>query len=159
MYTRPIGFADRFGCSNRGCSHPTYKRRRSRSRQPVARHLVPSIRVAAISYSGRFPRRGERYHAASLRIQPAIMNELLEGTGRTPLSSRVRRFRGDIARSLFYMHVEYDLSLKGMLPMLKRWNRLDPPNALERWRNNEIGKLEGIRNKFIDSYLIADHLQ
>jgi deoxyribonuclease I len=67
--------------------------------------------------------------------------------------------RGDIARCLFYMHVEYDLGLKGMLPMLKRWNRLDPPNAPERWRNNENEKLEGIRNRFIDTHLIADQLR
>jgi endonuclease I len=41
---------------------------------------------------------------------------------------------GRIARpkAIFYMHVEYELELKGMLPMLKRWNAADPPNAVER---------------------------
>ena len=58
--------------------------------------------------------------------------------------------RGDIARSLFYMHVEYELDLKDMLSMLKRWHGADPPNAHERWRNNQLEKLEGIRNRFID---------
>jgi deoxyribonuclease-1 len=43
-----------------------------------------------------------------------------------------RTVRGDIARSLFYMHVEYKLSLNGMLPLLKRWHAADPPNAHER---------------------------
>ena len=36
--------------------------------------------------------------------------------------------KGNIARSLFYMHDEYGFDLKGMKPMLKRWNRLDLPN-------------------------------
>lgn len=67
--------------------------------------------------------------------------------------------RGDIARSLFYMHVEYELDLKGMLPMLKRWHSADPPNAHERWRNNQIEKLEGIRNRFIDDRTLVDQLQ
>jgi deoxyribonuclease I len=67
--------------------------------------------------------------------------------------------RGDIARSLFYMHVEYDLDLKGMLLMLKRWNTAEPPNANERWRNNRIEELERVRNRFIDDYRLADQLQ
>jgi deoxyribonuclease-1 len=33
-----------------------------------------------------------------------------------------------------YMHVEYELPLNGMLPMLKRWNATEPPNRRERWR-------------------------
>jgi len=70
-----------------------------------------------------------------------------------------RVVRGDIARSLFYMHVEYDLDLKGMLPMLKWWNLADPPNRHEKWRNDEIEKLENVRNRFIDNSVLADQLQ
>jgi len=51
------------------------------------------------------------------------------------------------------------LDLKGMLPMLKRWHAADPPNAHERWRNNQIEKLEGIRNRFIDDRTLVDQLQ
>ena len=39
--------------------------------------------------------------------------------------------KGNIARPLFYMHTEYDYPLYGMLPMLKRWNRLDSPGEYE----------------------------
>jgi deoxyribonuclease-1 len=53
--------------------------------------------------------------------------------------------KGEIARSLFYMHVEYGLDLKGMLRMLKRWNVAHSPNAQERSRNNRIEQLEGTR--------------
>src|SRR6266550_1739451 len=67
--------------------------------------------------------------------------------------------KGEIARSLLYMHVEYDLDLMGMLPMLKRWNMALPPNAQERSRNNRIEQLEGIRNQFIDKPQLAADLQ
>ena len=65
--------------------------------------------------------------------------------------------KGEIARTLFYMHVEYELPLNGMLPMLKRWNTADPPKQYERWRNKAIEVLQGIRNRFIDDpTLIAE---
>jgi deoxyribonuclease-1 len=67
--------------------------------------------------------------------------------------------KGDIARSLFYMHVEYDLDLKGMLPMLKRWNAADQPNEAERARNDRIEKIQKTRNKFIDKPQLAAELQ
>ena len=58
--------------------------------------------------------------------------------------------KGDIARSLFYMHIEYGLPLNGMMPMLQRWHAADPPNAHERWRNKIIQGLQVVRNRFID---------
>lgn len=67
--------------------------------------------------------------------------------------------KGEVARSLFYMHVEYGLDLKGMLLMLKRWNTADPPNAQERSRNNRIEQLQGTRNQFIDKPHLAAELQ
>lgn len=80
-------------------------------------------------------------------------------TGANAVVEPRRVVRGDIARSLFYMRVEYELDLKGMLPMLKRWHVADPPNVHERWRNNQIEKLEGIRNQFIDKPMLVDQLQ
>jgi deoxyribonuclease-1 len=67
--------------------------------------------------------------------------------------------KGDIARSLFYMHVEYGLPLNGMTPMLKRWHVADPPNAHERWRNKLIEGLQGVRNRFIDKPQLAASLE
>jgi deoxyribonuclease-1 len=66
--------------------------------------------------------------------------------------------RSENARSLFYTHVEYGLDLKGMLPMLKRWNTAAPPKAQEQSRNNQIETLEGVRNRFIDDHTVADQL-
>lgn len=67
--------------------------------------------------------------------------------------------KGNIARSLFYMKDEYGFDLKGMLPMLKRWNRLDPPGEHEHWRNERIFELQGTRNIFIDNYHLGNSLQ
>jgi deoxyribonuclease-1 len=67
--------------------------------------------------------------------------------------------KGEIARSLLYMHVEYGLDLKGMLPILKRWNTGDPPNFQERSRNKRIEELQGTRNQFIDKPNLAADLQ
>ena len=67
--------------------------------------------------------------------------------------------KGNIARSLFYMRDGYGFDLKGMLPMLKRWNRLDPPGEHEHWRNERIFQLQGTRNKFIDDFHLGNSLQ
>lgn len=66
--------------------------------------------------------------------------------------------KGNIARSLFYMHDEYGFDLKGMKPMLKRWNRLDKPNEHEHWRNERIFELQRTRNKFIDNLHLGNSL-
>lgn len=66
--------------------------------------------------------------------------------------------KGNIARALFYMHQEYDLPLIGDLPMLQRWNRMDPPDAEEHARNERIGALQSTRNRFIDDPSLADQL-
>ena len=65
----------------------------------------------------------------------------------------------EIARSLFYMHVEYGLELKGMLPMLKGWNAGDPPKSPERARNTRIEALQSMRNRFIDDPKLAEQLK
>ncbi len=62
--------------------------------------------------------------------------------------------RGDIARSMFYMANEYreqGLELfKNQANLLAQWNRLDPPSAQEKRRNDRIEKIQGNRNPFID---------
>jgi deoxyribonuclease-1 len=67
--------------------------------------------------------------------------------------------RGEIARSMFYMHDRYDLYLKPQLvTLLKKWNRQDPPNREERRRNDMIESLQGSRNRFIDQHNLIDSL-
>ena len=67
--------------------------------------------------------------------------------------------RGNVARAIFYMHAEYGLPIPAeMLPVLKRWNRKDPPSCAEMQRNNRIEALQGTRNRFIDHPQLANEL-
>lgn len=60
--------------------------------------------------------------------------------------------RGDIARAMLYMEKEYGLPLHDRnRAVMKRWNREDRPSADERRRNDEIERIQGNRNSFIDN--------
>jgi deoxyribonuclease I len=59
--------------------------------------------------------------------------------------------RGNFARAIFYMHLEYNIPIDyTMLPTLIEWNDDDPVNQTERRRSNKIEQLQGTRNPFID---------
>ena len=147
--------ASHFGCPNRNeCPHVDYKRA-----EGDLHNLWPAI--GAINSS-----RGDKLYGEIPGETPTLPPSVADlhcdyerTTGPNAVVEPRKAVRGDIARSLFYMHVEYELDLKGMLPMLKRWHAADPPNAHERWRNNQIEKLEGIRNRFIDDPTLVDQLQ
>jgi deoxyribonuclease-1 len=68
--------------------------------------------------------------------------------------------RGEIARAMFYMHERYGVRLhRRMGKLLKQWNRQDPPDGVERKRNDSIEKIQGNRNRFIDQPIAADRLR
>ncbi len=59
--------------------------------------------------------------------------------------------RGNVARSIFYMHTEYGLPVPTeMVELLMQWNGEDPPSCHEMRRNNKIEELQGTRNPYID---------
>jgi deoxyribonuclease-1 len=59
--------------------------------------------------------------------------------------------RGNVARSLLYMHDTYRVPLDAATRrMLQSWHRDDPPSRQERLRNDAIQKLQGRRNPWID---------
>ena len=68
--------------------------------------------------------------------------------------------KGDVARSIFYMSIEYNLpiALGGELELFKLWNHFDPPSAEDKLRNDLIERLQGTRNKFIDNPDLAERL-
>jgi len=67
--------------------------------------------------------------------------------------------RGNVARSIFYMHNRYKLPIKkDTLEILKRWNKEDPPSQQEIVRNDKIEKIQGNRNPYIDDPTLADKL-
>jgi deoxyribonuclease-1 len=141
--------ATKFGCQNRDtCPHPNYL-----FAEADLHNLWPEL--GAINSSrgdklfGEIPGRQR-----SLPRSVADLNCDYERTnGRNAVVEPRDSVKGEIARTLrtlLYMHVEYELPLNGMSPMLKRWNEADPPNRRERWRNKAIELLQGIRNRFID---------
>lgn len=68
--------------------------------------------------------------------------------------------RGNLARSIFYMCEEYDFAVpEGMMPVLRLWNKEDPPTRAEIRREREIGKVQGTRNRFVTEPMRADTLQ
>ena len=147
--------AEHLGCDNRNdCDHPDYK-----WASADLHNLYPEI--------GRI--NSSRSDLPFNEIDDALnahrFTELCPDFERTSAAGGVQAYveprddvKGNIARSLFYMHVEYGLPLKGMKLMLKRWNREDPPGEDEHWRNERILELQGTRNRFIDNYHLANSL-
>lgn len=68
--------------------------------------------------------------------------------------------RGNLARSIFYMCKEYGFPVpRGMMPILRKWNRDDPPTQAERKRADRIAGIQGTRNPFIDDPELGDTLR
>jgi hypothetical protein len=77
--------------------------------------------------------------------------------------------KGNVARAVLYFVVRYyDRSIRqGMdynsfwtknVPMFLQWNRMDPPDAAEKRRNDLIEKFQGNRNPFVDDPSLADRI-
>jgi len=145
--------AKHYGCSDRNCDHPDYKRA-----EGDLHNLWPEIQRINSSRGKslyneiepdhkRFPHLCDDYERSSK-------------SGDIPAYVEPRELvKGNIARSIFYMYIEYGLPVPGdMKAMLKRWNRLDPPGEHEHWRNDFIFELQGTRNTFIDNYFLGNAL-
>lgn len=62
-----------------------------------------------------------------------------------------KNHKGNVARALFYFSIRYDLEITpSEEAFLKKWSQEDPVDEEEEARNNEIFKLQGNRNPFID---------
>jgi deoxyribonuclease-1 len=68
--------------------------------------------------------------------------------------------KGNVARAIFYFSVRYDLPVGAQQEAtLRLWNREDPVDEEEMRRNNEIHKLQGNRNPFIDFPDLPERIQ
>lgn len=64
--------------------------------------------------------------------------------------------KGDVARILFYMSIRYNMSIEGLnvvssLDLLIEWHENDPVSYQEEYRNEQIKKIQGNYNPFIDN--------
>lgn len=88
-----------------------------------------------------------------------------------PAGSSVNTWKGDVARSLFYMAIRYNtlslvngnppdatVNLLGDLATLLQWNQLDPADDFEMNRNNYIYTWQKNRNPFIDMPNLANYI-
>lgn len=68
--------------------------------------------------------------------------------------------KGNVARALFYFAVRYDMRIAAHEEFfLRQWNVIDPVDADELARNNEIEKLQGNRNPFIDDSALVELIE
>jgi deoxyribonuclease-1 len=59
--------------------------------------------------------------------------------------------RGNVARSLFYFSVRYDIAInKNEEQILRQWHKMDPIDANEKARHEIVAKYQKVRNPFVD---------
>lgn len=82
----------------------------------------------------------------------AYINELSSDAFEPP-----ENHKGNVARALFYFAVRYDMRISAHEEFfLRQWNIIDPVDAEEVRRTEEIGKLQGNRNPFVIDPDLAD---
>ncbi|MEE2786334.1 MAG: endonuclease [Myxococcota bacterium] len=70
-----------------------------------------------------------------------------------------RERRGDVARAMFYFSARWGLAVGEVQEeVLKVWNRRDPPDEIERTRNQLVSAIQGNRNPFIDCPQLIDQI-
>ena len=68
--------------------------------------------------------------------------------------------KGNVARALFYFSVRYKIAIDPQEEaFLKKWNKADPVDDEERTRNDDIQKIQGNRNPFVDFPELVDQIQ
>jgi deoxyribonuclease-1 len=80
----------------------------------------------------------------------------ISGTGREGFEPPDQH-KGNVARAIFYFSVRYDLRLDQYEEFtLRQWNLFDLVDSDELKRNDQIEKIQGNRNPFIDDPEISD---
>ncbi len=71
-----------------------------------------------------------------------------------------KNHQGNVARSLFYFSVRYQLQLnKDQEAAMRKWNKEDPIDDAERAHHEIVAKHQKVRNPFIDYPELADKIQ
>ena len=82
-----------------------------------------------------------------------------EGVDGSPRFEPPHAHKGNVARALFYFAVRYGGRIDtDEEAALREWNHLDPVDEAEMKRNDEIERLQGNRNPFIDHPEYADSI-
>ncbi|MGZ3770867.1 MAG: endonuclease I family protein [Bdellovibrio sp.] len=79
--------------------------------------------------------------------------------GRQQVFEPPANHKGNVARALFYFALRYDMNInKDEEAVLRKWNKEDPVDDEEFKRNNEIYKVQGNRNPFVDYPELVDSI-
>jgi hypothetical protein len=112
-------------------------------------HLYPSL-AKLNSIRGNFPF-GEVDH---IDIDYPGCNDAYMGSspdGRSQVFQPPVVHKGNVARSLFYFSIRYQIALDPKQEaVLREWNKSDPADEAEKVRNQKIMEIQGDRNPFID---------
>lgn len=131
-----------------------FPRRGSITQKADIHHLYPT-NSRANSKRGNFPfgnfQNGHPLEDCPLSRMGYLREARVDGF-EPPLSQK-----GNVARSLFYFSVRYNIEIPDYEEIvLRQWNLLDPVDAEEIERNNRIEKVQGNRNIFVDEPEYAD---
>lgn len=132
------------GCTNRDCSATEVQRA-----EGDMNNLWPAIQ--RVNSSRGKLRYGEISGEASRRFTN-VCPDFERTSGSMGLVEPRDEVKGDVARSIVYMHFTYGLPFEPVVAdkdVLLRWMSQDPPDAEERRRNTVITSLQGAGNPLI----------
>lgn len=95
----------------------------------------------------------------SKTLKCAVSRTGSPASGRGEVFQPPAAHRGNVARALFYFSVRYSLPISAeQEATLRKWNKEDPVDEEEVRRNDEIMKVQGNRNPFVDYPELADRI-
>lgn len=119
-------------------------------------HLFPTDSELNSNRSS-FPFGDVVHDSKVLKCDSSRIGSVIEGRGE--YFEPPHNHKGNVARALFYFAVRYQLSIDGIQEKyLRKWHVLDPVDAEEEQRNQEIFRLQGNRNPFIDHPELVERL-
>lgn len=138
-----------------GCTDRTCKEGRVQRAMADLQNLWPALQTVNSS-------RGRTKFgvvAASTKPRfPEVCPSFRRGSGPSPVVEPRDAVKGDVARSLVYMHFVYGLPLEQAVSdkdLLLDWMQRDPPDAEEARRNSLIDQLQGTQNPLLDPAFIG----
>ncbi len=138
------------GCTNRTCSATRVQRAMA-----DLQNLWPALQKVNSSRSKlRFGLLPDTVEARFPDICPAFRR----GTGSQAVVEPRDEIKGDVARSLVYMHFVYGLPLEGAVndkELLLTWMNQDPPDQEELRRNVLIDHLQGTTNPLLEDAFLG----
>jgi hypothetical protein len=112
--------------------------------------VIPEARVARVNL---------RYGDVLVAVWSRGGSKVGPSTGVKPVFEVRKSFRGDIARSMFYVATMYDLEIPdGEEKTLRKWHESDSPSRAERKRNEQVEQVQSSDNPFVDHPGLVDRI-